>query len=192
MGVDEVSGHGKRAVFLDRDGVLNAVVVRDGLSFPPSSCAELSILQGVEKALDLLKEAGFLLIAVTNQPDVARAAQSKRAVEEIHAKLLSLLPLDEIFTCYHDDRDTCQCRKPQPGLLLQAAEKYSIPLCDSFIVGDRWKDIEAGYRAGCKTVWVDSGYREPQPIHPPDLSVRSLMEAVPWILRQAGRGDGIR
>jgi D-glycero-D-manno-heptose 1,7-bisphosphate phosphatase len=178
-------GNAHRAVFLDRDGVLNAAIIREGIPYPPSSCEELKIPEGVPEALELLKEAGFLLIGITNQPDVARATQSKAMVEAINSRLLSLLPLKEIFTCYHDDQDSCQCRKPEPGLLLEASKKYSIQLPQSFVVGDRWKDIEAGHRAGCRTIWLDFDHQEPNPQPPADLTVLSLIEAVPWILWQS-------
>ncbi|MBF0552667.1 MAG: HAD-IIIA family hydrolase, partial [Deltaproteobacteria bacterium] len=128
---------------------------------------------------------GFLLIGVTNQPDVARGTQKRRVVEDIHAALRSKLPLDDILTCFHDDQDGCVCRKPQAGLLRQAAEQYHIDLSSSFMVGDRWRDIEAGHNAGCLTVLIDYAYAEKSSRIPPHLSVSSLFEAVDWILDQA-------
>jgi D-glycero-D-manno-heptose 1,7-bisphosphate phosphatase len=171
-----------RAVFLDRDGVLNQPVVRDGKPFPPASPEELVILPGVPQALRKLKEAGLLLIGVTNQPDVARGTQRREVVEAIHMALLETLPVDEILVCYHDDRDNCRCRKPLPGLLLEAAENHFIKLGASFMVGDRWRDVEAGQNAGCSTIFIDYGYSERLPKNPPDLTVHSLVEAVDWIL----------
>jgi len=182
MGIGQLSKDFKRAVFLDRDGVLNRSVVRGGKPYPPASVAELEILPGVPEALRKLKESGFLLVAATNQPDVARGTQSREVVEKIHVALLSALPLDEILVCYHDDGDNCRCRKPRPGLLLQAAEKFSISLAASFMVGDRWKDVEAGRNAGCRTVFIDYGYEEKFPGNPPDFIAPSLIGAVDWIL----------
>ena len=171
-----------RAVFLDRDGVLNRAHVREGKPYPPASPAELEILPGAVEACGALREAGFLLIAVTNQPDVARGTQLREVVEAINQVLHNHLPLDDIQVCYHDDVDRCPCRKPEPGLLLKAARDWDIDLSASFMVGDRWKDIEAGRRAGCKTIFVDHGYAEKEPENP-DHRVSSLMEAVGWILQ---------
>lgn len=171
----------RRAVFLDRDGVLNRAVVVDGTPYPPSNLAEFEIVTGAIEACRDLRKAGFLLIVVTNQPDVARGAQRRAVVDAINEALLSALPLDDIRVCYHDDQDFCSCRKPQPGLLMQAAKDWQIDLPASFMVGDRWKDIESGRRAGCKTILIDCKYREDVPTVPDHL-VHSLAEATDWIL----------
>lgn len=182
MGVDgEVKA---RAVFLDRDGVLNAAVVRDGRPYPPPSAEQLELLPGVRAALEELKQAGFVLLVVTNQPDVGRGKQTREAVEGIHARLRAELPVDAIYSCYHDDADHCACRKPAPGLLLDGAREWDVDVGASFMVGDRWRDIEAGAAAGCRTVFVDHRYRERQP-QAFDVAVSSLAEAAAWIL---GRG----
>ena len=183
MGVPSVTREVRQAVFLDRDGVLNRAIVRDGRPYPPATLAELQILPDAPDALETLKAAGFLLIGVTNQPDVARGTQSRAVVESINAALLAALPLREILVCYHDDRDGCACRKPRPGLLLQAAARHAIDLPSSFMVGDRLKDVETGRRAGCATVLIDHSYAEIGPGSPPDSTVRSLSEAATWILR---------
>ncbi len=172
-----------QAVFLDRDGVLNRAIARKGRPYSPSSLAELKILPGVVEACTSLHEAGFLLIVVTNQPGVARGTQRREVVEAMNQVLRKRLPLDDMRVCYHDDADHCPCRKPEPGLLLEAAQDWEIDLSASFMVGDRWKDIEAGQRAGCKTVFVDHGYRERQPDNP-DHRVGSLIEAVGWVLQR--------
>jgi D-glycero-D-manno-heptose 1,7-bisphosphate phosphatase len=178
----------RRAVFLDRDGVLNRARVVDGIPHPPASVQELELLPGVEEACQRLREAGLLLIVVTNQPDVARGAQTLEEVEALNRELSSRLPLDEIRVCPHDDDDACQCRKPAPGMLLDAARDRGIDLKRSVMVGDRWRDIEAGRRAGCKTVFIDWGYSE-RPPEAPDLIVRQLDEAVPWILEISLEGQ---
>jgi D-glycero-D-manno-heptose 1,7-bisphosphate phosphatase len=175
----------RRAVFLDRDGVLNRAVVRDGRPYPPSSAAELDIVPGARECLLELKRLGFVLVVVTNQPDVARGTQSVGRVEEIHAALRAALPVDDVLVCYHDDADGCSCRKPHPGLLLDAARRYGIDLARSFMVGDRWRDVEAGAAAGCRTVWIECGYRERGPAAGPDRRAGSLEEAVGWIVREA-------
>ncbi len=179
----------RRAVFLDRDGVINKAMVRNGRPNPPHRLEELEILDGVPQALQALKEAGFLLIGVTNQPDVARGTQKKEVVESINSALMKALPLDEILVCYHDDRDLCLCRKPKPGLLQQAAEIYSIDLCASFMVGDRWRDVEAGRRAGCTTIFIDYQYEERGPSTQPDCRVHSLEEAALWICQKIRGGE---
>jgi len=175
------------AVFLDRDGVLNRAAVRDGKPFSPSGIQELDLLPQVASSLLDLKAHGFALIVITNQPDVARGQQPRAAVEAIHQELASTLPIDDIFVCYHDDADDCACRKPQPGLLLEAQRKHNIDLSRSFFVGDRWRDIDAGHAAGCKTVLIDYGYSERAPAQPPEATVRSLREAADWIIASSAK-----
>lgn len=170
-----------RAVFLDRDGVINRAVVKNGRPFPPARIEDLEILPGVADALTDLQAAGFRLVVVTNQPDVARGTQTRAAVDAMHERLAAVLPIDEFRVCAHDDRDACRCRKPLPGLLEDAARESSLSLPDSFIVGDRWRDVEAGRRAGCTTIFIDYGYDEQRPEHP-DHTVTSLREAADWIL----------
>jgi D-glycero-D-manno-heptose 1,7-bisphosphate phosphatase len=170
----------RRAVFLDRDGVLNKALVRAGKPYPPTSLAELEILPGVPDALERLRLREFLLIVVSNQPDVARGTVTRGTVEAINSALERVLPIDEFIICYHDDADGCSCRKPRPGMLRDAARKWSIDLSASFMVGDRWRDVEAGRSAGCKTVFIDHGYDERQPIQV-DCQVKSLFEAAAFI-----------
>ena len=173
----------KRAVFLDRDGVVNEAVVRNGKPYPPNDAASVQIPAGTAEALARLKERGYLLLVVTNEPDVARGRQKRDVVEEMNRRLRSELPLDEVLTCYHDDPDDCECRKPRPGLLKRAAQRYGIDLGHSYLIGDRWRDIDAGANAGCKTIWIDRGYIEQAPASAPDVRVESLPDAVDWILR---------
>lgn len=171
----------RRAVFLDRDGVINRAVVRDGRPYPPANLTAMEILPGVSDALAALHDAKFMLIVVTNQPDVARGTTPMAVVEEINNHLGSCLPIDEFRTCYHDSSDGCDCRKPLPGAIIAAAKKHGIDLGESFMVGDRWRDIEAGQRAGCKTIFIDYGYDEKQP-ESVNYRVRSLKEASQFIL----------
>ena len=175
----------RRAVFLDRDGVLNEAVVREGKPYPPSALDELRIPPGTASALTRLKQQDFLLVVVSNQPDVARARQQRETVEEIDRHLRAELPLDDVFTCFHDDKDACDCRKPAPGLLVRAAQQYGIDLRRSYMAGDRWRDVDAGANAGCRTVFIDCGYTEKSPVAVPDARVASLAEAVEWILNDS-------
>jgi D-glycero-D-manno-heptose 1,7-bisphosphate phosphatase len=150
----------RKAVFLDRDGVINRPVVRDGKPYPPAGLHEFEILPGVPAALQSLRERGFWLCVVTNQPDVARGSQSQSVVEAMHDHLRSHLALDAFRVCYHDDADACDCRKPKPGLLLAAAVENGISLADSYMIGDRWRDIDCGHSAKCTTIFIDRGYKE--------------------------------
>lgn len=184
MGVDAIV---RRAVFLDRDGVLNRVSVRDGVPRPPAGVTEVEILAGVPEALALLRAHGLLLVGVTNQPDVARGTLERAAVERINQHLMSRLPLQAILTCYHDDADGCSCRKPRPGLLLRAAEERAIDLRASFMVGDRWSDVVAGQAAGCLTFLVGAPYNERQRCQP-DYVVADLADAARRIALLARRG----
>jgi D-glycero-D-manno-heptose 1,7-bisphosphate phosphatase len=172
----------KRAVFLDRDGVLNEAVVCNGKPYPPASAEEVRIVADAPAALARLKALGLSLIVVTNQPDVARGTQTGEAVERIHQRIRAALPVDDILSCFHDDRDGCACRKPEPGMILEAAARHGVEPGRSFMVGDRWRDIEAGHAAGCRTVWIDCGYGERAPAVPPDATVRSIAEAADWIV----------
>jgi D-glycero-D-manno-heptose 1,7-bisphosphate phosphatase len=178
-----------RAVFLDRDGVLNRAMVRDGKPYPPADAGELEMLPGVASACGRLRDAGYLLIGVTNQPDVARGTTSHEDVEALNRIVARSAGLHEIRACLHDDTNRCECRKPRPGLLLQAAADHGIDLDASFMVGDRWRDVEAGRRAGCRTIFIDHGYAERRP-DAPDFIARSLSEAAALILSHTDRGEG--
>jgi D-glycero-D-manno-heptose 1,7-bisphosphate phosphatase len=170
-------------VFLDRDGVINKAIVRDGKPYPPSSLEELEITPGARQELERLKQLGFLLIVVTNQPDIGRGTQPRGVVDQMHAFLCRELPLDDIFVCPHGGGpERCNCRKPLPGLLLQAADRHDIDLNRSFMVGDRWRDIEAGHAAGCATIFLDFHYSEKGPAVDPAVTVSSLSDAVTYIV----------
>lgn len=176
MGVDEAVS--RPAVFLDRDGVVNAAIVRDGKPFSPTSPDELVLLPGVEGALAQLWRAGFVRVVVTNQPDVARGKVTREQIEAMHARLRPLV--DGIYCCFHDDADRCACRKPAPGMLRDAARDLDLDLGASYMVGDRWRDIAAGKAAGCRTIFIDYGYDEQQPTAF-DHEAKSLAQAVEWI-----------
>jgi D-glycero-D-manno-heptose 1,7-bisphosphate phosphatase len=182
----------RRAIFLDRDGVLNRVVLHNGRPHPPGNIDEFKILDGVQNALAEFSSQGFLLFVVTNQPDVARGTQQRAVVGAMNQALRETLPLDGIYVCFHDEADECECRKPKPGLLLIAAAEHDISLSTSYMIGDRWRDVEAGQRAGCRTVWIDCGYAEQGPSIPADAVVKSLQEAVAWILQAERKGDDTR
>lgn len=171
----------RRAVFLDRDGVVNRAVVRDGKPYPPASLEEFELLPGVECAIRALRQAGYLIIVVTNQPDVATGVQRREVVDAMHKVLTDAGLCDDIRVCYHTDDHQCDCRKPKPGMLMQAACEWQIDLAQSFMVGDRWRDVVAGKAAGCFTFFIDYQYREQT--DNPDAVVASLEEASRLILQ---------
>lgn len=173
----------KRAVFLDRDGVLNKAFVRNGKPYSPDTIEEMIIVPDAAAALGRLREHGFALIVATNQPDIARGRLNRAEVEAMNAYLRSKLPLDAVEVCDHDDADECDCRKPKPGLLLRAAARDGIELSGSFMVGDRCRDIEAGHSAHCRTILIGDGYGEGFKVQP-DASFATLTEAADWILKQ--------
>lgn len=171
-----------QAVFIDRDGVLIEAIVRNGKPFAIYNVADAVILDGVAEGCARLRAAGYRLVMVTNQPDVARGKVAASVIEETNRYLVKLLGLDAAYVCFHDDEDDCDCRKPRPGLLVRAAQNLKLDLASSFMVGDRWRDIEAGQRAGCKTILIDCGYDERAPTAAPDFVARSLLQTADWIL----------
>jgi D-glycero-D-manno-heptose 1,7-bisphosphate phosphatase len=172
-----------RAVFLDRDGVLNQAIIRNGIPHPPQTFDEVVIPRDAAPALNTLRQRGFRLIMATNQPDIARGKISRAIVDNINLHICSVLPIDAVEMCEHDDADHCDCRKPRPGMLIRAAKRDGVDLSASFMVGDRWRDIEAGRSACCRTILIGPGYEERMRSQP-DVAVGSLAEAVDWILTQ--------
>ena len=172
-----------RGVFLDRDGVLNEAPVVGGVPRAPATLAEMKLLADAEPACARLRNEGFLLICITNQVEISRGGASSAEVEAINDRLIEVLGLQEVVVCPHDDEDNCVCRKPKPGMILEAARRHEVDLSRSFTVGDRWRDIEAGRNAGTKTVFVDRDYEERLTVVP-DVTVAGLEEASQWIMQQ--------
>ena len=166
----------KKSVFLDRDGVINKAYIKDGLPQSPNSLNELKILPGVRESIIKLKKLNFICLMVTNQPNVSRKKIDKNSVIQMNNFLKNEIALDDIFVCYHDDSDNCNCRKPKPGLLLQAGKKWDVDFKKSFMIGDRWRDIQAGEKVGCKTIFLDYKYNEKKP-KKPDFVSDSLLNA---------------
>lgn len=171
------------AVFLDRDGVINRAIEHGGRPRAPRSLEELDVLTGVREAVGALRSGGYRLVVVTNQPDVRRGVTALAVAQSINETLRAALNLDAVYMCVHDDPDECSCRKPRPGLITRAAQELGLDLRTSYLVGDRWRDMEAGRRAGCGTVFVDRGYRERRP-ESYDFRVESLLDAARIILRK--------
>jgi D-glycero-D-manno-heptose 1,7-bisphosphate phosphatase len=176
----------RRAVFLDRDGTLNAPVVRDRKPYPPATAAEFQLLPGVAEGCRQLYAAGYVLVVATNQPDVGRGTQTQEAVEAMHTRLCQLVPeITRIEVCYDSGRGgiVSSHRKPAPGMLLDAAAALALDLGRSWLIGDRWRDIDSGALAGCRTIFIDWGYDEKLKT-PPDFTVRSFAEAAGIILAE--------
>ena len=166
----------KKAVFLDRDGVINKAFIKNGLPESPNSLSELEILPRVKESILRLKKLNFICLVVTNQPDVQRGKIKKNTIIKMNNFLKKKIELDDIFVCYHDDQDNCNYRKPKPGLLLQARKKWNVDFKKSFIVGDRWRDIQAGKKVGCKTIFLDYKYKDIKPKNP-DFVTDTLLNA---------------
>jgi len=183
MGVDALK---KRAVFVDRDGTLNVQSIRDGKPYSPDTVEEFELFPGVPEACSRIKAAGFELVVATNQPDVGRGRVSRTVVEAMHAELLSLIPeIDRIEVCYDPGLgEVSRRRKPEPGMLLDAAAALDIDLARSWMIGDRWRDVDCGRRAGVRTVFIDFGYAEKLDVAP-DFTARSFVEAVAIVLQNA-------
>ena len=178
-----------KAIFLDRDGVITIPEFRDGRSYAVKTMVQFRIYSEVPLSLEMLKKAGYLLVIVSNQPDVGRGIISQEILNEMNSTLLTKLPIDLIKICPHVTSDECLCRKPKPGMLLEAAKALNISLSHSFMVGDRGSDIKAGKDAGCLTVFIDLGYTaEPKP-NDQDYTCTSILQAAQWILRKERVND---
>ena len=173
-----------KAVFLDRDGVLVIPEFRDGRSYAPRSLDDYALYEEAGPCLEQLKAAGFLLVVVTNQPDVGKGLVDRRDLEKMHEILRDALPVDAIEVCTHTQGERCACRKPKPGMLLQAADRLGIDLGRSFMVGDRASDAAAGAAAGCHTAFLDLAYESEAPPAEVDFRAKSLSTITEWILRQ--------
>ena len=156
----------RRAAFLDRDGVLVRSLIRDGKALAPTHFGEFAILPGAAEAAKLLRAEGYLLILASNQPDVGNGLVAREEVERMNSALDAEIGLDAIKVCFHGQQEGCACRKPAPGMLIEAARDLAIELGASYMVGDRRTDVEAGHAAGCRTVFIDRGYDLPQAVLP--------------------------
>ena len=186
MGKHDVA---RRAVFLDRDGVLNRALVRNGRPYSPARVEDFQLHDDVISGCARLKAANFLLVVITNQPDVGRGTQSREAVEAMNLKMQSALPLlDRIEICYHAGErygQPCGCRKPRPGMILRAAAELNIDPKRSYVIGDRWRDVDCARAAGCRAIFIERGYKESLR-EAPDFTVANFNDAVSAVLRDAG------
>ena len=175
--IRNINFRNRKAIFLDRDGTLNKAYIENGLPISPSSLNKFKIIKGVKKSINKLKKLNFLCILITNQPDVFRGKISKKTVVKMNSYIKKKIKLDDMFVCYHDNEHNCSCRKPKPGLLVKASKKWKIDLNKSFMIGDRWKDILAGKKVGCKTIFINNNYKNDKKVKA-DFTFKSLLKAV--------------
>jgi D-glycero-D-manno-heptose 1,7-bisphosphate phosphatase len=155
----------KKAVFIERDGILNEVRPGPKHQIVPLTLEEFKVRQEVVEPLRRLKQVGFVLIVTSNQPGLSRGYQSRRELDRMHDIVRRIFPVDDIMVCPHDEADHCPCRKPRPGLLIEAAFKWHLNLDHSFVISDKWQDAEAARTAGCtslllKSPWVGQVHRD--------------------------------
>ncbi|HAT50670.1 MAG: HAD-IIIA family hydrolase [Nitrospirae bacterium] len=174
-----------RAIFLDRDGVLNRPLIQNQKGYAPRTLADFSIYREAPAAIAMLKEAGFIIVVVTNQPDIGHGLVAASDVALMHQQLQAAMPIDGIFVCPHRQDEGCRCRKPRPGMIEEAMRRFAIDTTKSFLIGDRSSDIAAGQVMGCTTVFIDRHYREPLTAVP-DWQASSVWEAAEWIMRRLG------
>lgn len=178
MGINSKIGH--KAVFLDRDGVVNKAIVIAGMPYPPKSIDELQILPGVRDGIAQLMQNHFKVFIVTNQPDVARGTVLLQNVQVINTFLAKELSIEKVYCCFHDGIENCSCRKPKPGMIFEAAEEWGLDLSNSFLIGDRWRDIEAAHNAGLTSILIDYDYNEKKV--KPNYTCTDFKSAVDFIL----------
>lgn len=164
-----------RAAFLDRDGVINKSFMRSGIPVPPRDCGEVSIIEGVTDSLNLFRKNGIIPVVITNQPDVSRGITTVEKVESINELIRQLTGIEYFYICFHDNFDNCNCRKPRTELILNAVRDLNIDLGNSFMVGDRWRDIKAGQTLGMRSYFIDYSYGGIEP-ELPFIRVSSLWE----------------
>jgi D-glycero-D-manno-heptose 1,7-bisphosphate phosphatase len=150
----------KRAVFLDRDGVITVPTSVDGKGFAPRSISEFRFYEGTAESLERIHALGFLALVVSNQPDVANGLLSRSTLDLMNQRIINELAIDEVINCPHNTLEDCLCRKPKPGMLLSAAEKWDLELSESWMIGDRDSDVAAGFSAGCRTIFINRDWRD--------------------------------
>tara|TARA_Y100000741_G_scaffold362569_1_gene348606 strand:+ start:242 stop:787 length:546 start_codon:yes stop_codon:yes gene_type:complete len=169
-----------KTVFLDRDGVINKPYIKNGKSFAPTKFNEFSIYPEAKESVRILHSLDFKVIVITNQPDIARGLILDSDISKMNSKMFNDLNIDDIFICPHSEEDNCNCRKPKPGMILEAKKKYKIDLNSSFLIGDRFTDIQAAKNTGCKSIFIDRNYNEKKPIFQ-EANVKNILSAVNFI-----------
>ena len=162
-------------------GVLNSTRVENGRPFAPTHFKDFHLFKEALATTVALKKAGFLLVVVTNQPDVGNGITDCSEVKKMNEHLIDVLPIDRVKVCFHSQTDDCYCRKPRPGMLIETIEEYDIDPYRSFMIGDRWSDVQAGNAVNCSTIFLERGYSE-QKQFSADYVCRNLTEATTYIL----------
>ena len=173
-----------KAIFIDRDGVINHLVSRDGGMYSPRLVTDFQIFPSVPDAIKQIREAGYLVVVVTNQPDISRGLLKPNVLDEMHQLLRAVCQVDAIYVCPHDNSDNCLCRKPLPGMLLQATTDLSIDLNNSWMIGDRATDMQAGNAVGLSNIFIASGQEQRSELIPEKGIVASFitfLEAIQFI-----------
>jgi D-glycero-D-manno-heptose 1,7-bisphosphate phosphatase len=178
-----------KAVFLDRDGVINRGFIVDGKSYAPRKIEDFKLLPFVIQSVEKLINNGFLVIVITNQPDIANGLLDIETLNLMHEKLITKLKLTDIYFCPHSKNENCECRKPKPGMIYSAVKKYKINISNSFLVGDRASDIEAANAIRCRSIFINRNYKEPKPFTQ-EKTVNSLKSATNYILKLKKNKDG--
>ena len=166
----------KKAVFLDRDGVVSRAVVINNRPFSIRRASDLQILDEVNEALGIFGKLALIPIIISNQPDVARGLLSQLEHEKIESKIVTLTGISKIYTCTHDEKDNCFCRKPKPGLILKAAEDHDIDITKSYLIGDRWRDMDLAKNVDCRSFFINRNYEEKYPEYF-DYETGSILES---------------
>ena len=169
--------YSKRAIFLDRDGVLIKALRYKKKPYSIRKFKDIKILKNAQESLSLVREK-FLLIMITNQPDVSRKKIKKKTVIRINKFLKKKLGLHDVYVCYHDSMNLCECRKPKPGMILKAQKKWKINLRRSYLIGDRNIDIQAGVSVGCKNFFINYNYNEDLPKKKNCIYIKTLSEDI--------------
>jgi len=172
----------RRAVFLDRDGVINRGHLENGKCYAPRKVNDFHLLPYVRESVARLKGAGFLVFVITNQPDINNGLVSAQTVELMHDILRKKTRVDGIYVCPHTQKENCECRKPKPGLILKAAGRFDVELAESFVLGDRASDVEAGHAVGSRTIFIDRNYKERKPVNQ-EFTAPSIRSATSYILK---------
>ena len=173
-----------KAVFFDRDGVLNIPSVLNGKPYAPRKFIDFKIYDGVKESLEKIKSAGFFIVVITNQPDIGNGLVDIKEINVMHEFLKKELPIDYIEICPHSQTSNCNCRKPKPGLIFSAVDKHKIDLSKSWLIGDRWSDIVAGVSSGLKTIFIDHKYTEKTQNFGPDYVVSTTQKACELVLSE--------
>ena len=170
-----------KAVFFDRDGVLNRAIIKDKKPYAPRNFSKFVLYKSTPEFIKILCNKGYKIFLVTNQPDIGNGFTDLSELNKMHDYLCSLIKFDEIFVCLHSQSQKCICRKPSPFFVLEAKKKYNLNLKNSYFIGDRYSDYQTANKAGCNFLFIDRFYRE-TPIFSYKKSYKHVNECIKHIL----------